>query len=58
MAEFSAADLAVEDQYKLMSGAIIPRPIALTVTKGPNGPNDKLDPCCDNWTIILLRSAR
>ncbi|CAN0548074.1 unnamed protein product, partial [Laminaria digitata] len=39
MAEFSAADLMVEDQYKLMSGAIIPRPIALTVTLGPDGPN-------------------
>lgn len=39
MAEFTAADLAVEDQYKLMSGAIIPRPIALTVTLGPDGPN-------------------
>ncbi|MGY8957570.1 MAG: flavin reductase family protein [Alphaproteobacteria bacterium] len=39
MAEFSAAELAVEDQYKLMSGAIIPRPIALTVTLGPDGPN-------------------
>lgn len=39
MAEFSAADLVVEDQYKLMSGAIIPRPIALTVTQGPDGPN-------------------
>ncbi|MBO6785044.1 MAG: flavin reductase family protein [Alphaproteobacteria bacterium] len=39
MAEFHASDLAVEDQYKLMSGAIIPRPIALTVTLGPDGPN-------------------
>jgi len=39
MAEFSAADLVVEDQYKLTSGAIIPRPIALTVTQGPDGPN-------------------
>ena len=39
MAEFTAADLSVEDQYKLMSGAIIPRPIALTVTLGPDGPN-------------------
>jgi flavin reductase (DIM6/NTAB) family NADH-FMN oxidoreductase RutF len=39
MAEFTAADLSVEDQYKLMSGSIIPRPIALTVTLGPDGPN-------------------
>lgn len=39
MAEFTASDLAVEDQYKLMSGSIIPRPIALTVTLGPDGPN-------------------
>jgi flavin reductase (DIM6/NTAB) family NADH-FMN oxidoreductase RutF len=39
MAEFTAADLVVEDQYKLMSGSIIPRPIALTTTLGPDGPN-------------------
>lgn len=39
MAEFTAADLSVEDQYKLMSGSIIPRPIALAVTLGPDGPN-------------------
>lgn len=39
MAEFDAAELTVEDQYKLMSGSVIPRPIALTVTLGPDGPN-------------------
>lgn len=39
MAEFDMAALAVEEQYKLMSGSIIPRPIALTSTLGPDGPN-------------------
>jgi flavin reductase (DIM6/NTAB) family NADH-FMN oxidoreductase RutF len=39
MAEFTASELAVEDQYKLMSGSIIPRPIALATTLGPDGPN-------------------
>src|SRR3546814_13382014 len=39
MAGFEMATLSVEDQYKLMSGSVIPRPIALTVTLGPDGPN-------------------
>ncbi|MBM3559009.1 MAG: flavin reductase family protein [Alphaproteobacteria bacterium] len=39
MAEFDPATLSVEDQYKLISGSVIPRPIALTVSLGPDGPN-------------------
>jgi len=32
-------NLEERDQYKLMTGAIVPRPIALVTTLGPNGPN-------------------
>ena len=39
MPKFKAEELKVEDQYKLMSGSIIPRPIALVSTLGPDGYN-------------------
>ena len=39
MPKFKAEELKVEDQYKLMSGSIIPRPIALVTTLGPDGYN-------------------
>lgn len=32
-------DMAEKDQYKLMTGSIVPRPIALVTTLGPHGPN-------------------
>src|SRR5687767_6506281 len=31
--------LEERDQYKLMTGSIVPRPIALVTTLGPHGPN-------------------
>ncbi len=39
MAEFDAAKLSWQDQYKLMIGTVTPRPIALVTTLGRNGPN-------------------
>ena len=33
------ADLEEKEQYKLMTGSIVPRPIALVTTLGPLGPN-------------------
>lgn len=39
MPEFDAASLSPNDQYKLMVGAITPRPIALVSTTGKNGHN-------------------
>ena len=33
------AELRTQEQYKLMAGSVIPRPIALVTTLGPNGPN-------------------
>lgn len=39
MAEFDAARLSPQDQYKLMIGTVTPRPIALVTTLGRNGPN-------------------
>jgi flavin reductase (DIM6/NTAB) family NADH-FMN oxidoreductase RutF len=32
-------DMEEKDQYKLMTGSIVPRPIALVTTLGPHGPN-------------------
>jgi flavin reductase (DIM6/NTAB) family NADH-FMN oxidoreductase RutF len=39
MAEFDAARIDHQTQYKLMIGTITPRPIALVTTLGRNGPN-------------------
>ncbi len=39
MAEFDAAGLSWQDQYKLMIGTVTPRPIALVTTLGRDGPN-------------------
>jgi len=39
MREFDPSKLEMQDQYKLMSGAVIPRPIGLITTIGPDGPN-------------------
>jgi flavin reductase (DIM6/NTAB) family NADH-FMN oxidoreductase RutF len=39
VSQFDPDALTVKDQYKLMSGTIIPRPIALVTTLGPNGAN-------------------
>ncbi len=36
---FGADELSWEDQYKLLSSTIIPRPIALVSSDGPLGPN-------------------
>ncbi len=37
--QFDPGELSPTEQYKLMSGTIIPRPIALVTTLGPRGPN-------------------
>ncbi|HVZ54593.1 MAG TPA: flavin reductase family protein [Pseudolabrys sp.] len=37
--EFDPAQLSEPLQYKLMTGTIVPRPIALVTTLGPQGPN-------------------
>jgi flavin reductase (DIM6/NTAB) family NADH-FMN oxidoreductase RutF len=37
--QIDPARLEERDQYKLMTGSIVPRPIALTTTLGPRGPN-------------------
>jgi len=37
--ELDPARLEERDQYKLMTGSIVPRPIALVTTLGPKGPN-------------------
>ena len=39
MAEFDPALLDPKDMSKLLSGAVVPRPIALVTTLGPEGPN-------------------
>jgi flavin reductase (DIM6/NTAB) family NADH-FMN oxidoreductase RutF len=39
MTHFDPRDLTPKDQYKLMSGSIVPRPIALVTTVGPHGTN-------------------
>ena len=39
MDAFDPNKLAHEEQYKLMVGAVVPRPIALVSTIGPHGPN-------------------
>jgi flavin reductase (DIM6/NTAB) family NADH-FMN oxidoreductase RutF len=39
MSAFDPERLTPQQQYKLMSGTIIPRPIALVTTLGPNGAN-------------------
>ena len=39
MAEFDAAQIDHQTQYKLMIGTVTPRPIALVTTLGRNGPN-------------------
>ena len=36
---FDPATLSHEEQYKLMVGSVVPRPIALVSTLGPHGPN-------------------
>lgn len=37
--EFDAAKLDAASQYRLLHGAVTPRPIALVTTLGPEGPN-------------------
>jgi flavin reductase (DIM6/NTAB) family NADH-FMN oxidoreductase RutF len=37
--DIDPATLEERDQYKLMTGSIVPRPIALVTTVGPMGPN-------------------
>jgi flavin reductase (DIM6/NTAB) family NADH-FMN oxidoreductase RutF len=39
MASFDPAQLTHAEQYKLLAGSVIPRPIALVTTQGPHGPN-------------------
>ena len=39
MRDFDPSELEMQDQYKLMSGSVIPRPIGLITTLGPDGPN-------------------
>lgn len=39
MAEFDAAQLDPQNQYKLLVGTVTPRPIALVTTLGKHGPN-------------------
>jgi flavin reductase (DIM6/NTAB) family NADH-FMN oxidoreductase RutF len=39
MTDFDPDQLDPKDQYKLMSGTIVPRPIALVTTIGPHGAN-------------------
>lgn len=36
---FEPADLSEAQQYRLVAGTVVPRPIALVVTQGPSGPN-------------------
>jgi flavin reductase (DIM6/NTAB) family NADH-FMN oxidoreductase RutF len=37
--DFDPAALSFDEQYKLMVGSVVPRPIALVTTLGPDGPN-------------------
>ena len=37
MSEFSLRELTKQDRYKLLSGIVIPRPIALVTTLDANG---------------------
>jgi flavin reductase (DIM6/NTAB) family NADH-FMN oxidoreductase RutF len=37
--EFDPSALTEREQYKLMTGTVVPRPIALVTTLGPQGPN-------------------
>jgi flavin reductase (DIM6/NTAB) family NADH-FMN oxidoreductase RutF len=37
--DFDPGTLSYEEQYKLMVGSVVPRPIALVTTQGPHGPN-------------------
>lgn len=39
MKHFDPNDLTPKEQYKLMTGSIVPRPIALVTTLGPEGAN-------------------
>lgn len=39
MVAFDPEGMSVADTYKLMSGSVVPRPIALVSTLGPSGPN-------------------
>jgi flavin reductase (DIM6/NTAB) family NADH-FMN oxidoreductase RutF len=39
MVAFDPATMSTADTYKLMTGSIVPRPIALVATLGPLGPN-------------------
>jgi len=39
MHEYDASKLTAEQQYKLMTSTVVPRPIALVTTLGPGGPN-------------------
>lgn len=39
MTSFDPKELDWASQYKLVAGSIVPRPIALVTTLGPNGPN-------------------
>ena len=39
MPEYDASKLTPEQQYKLMTSTVVPRPIALVTTLGPEGPN-------------------
>jgi flavin reductase (DIM6/NTAB) family NADH-FMN oxidoreductase RutF len=36
---FSPSELTDAEQYRLVAGTVVPRPIALVVTQGPAGPN-------------------
>ncbi len=36
---FDPSDLTDAEQYRLVAGTVVPRPIALVVTQGPAGPN-------------------
>lgn len=36
---FDPADLSQQEQYKLLAGSVVPRPIALVTTHGVDGPN-------------------
>ncbi len=39
MHEYDASRLTAEQQYKLLASSVLPRPIALVTTLGPQGPN-------------------
>jgi flavin reductase (DIM6/NTAB) family NADH-FMN oxidoreductase RutF len=39
MVAFDPAEMSVGDTYKLLTGSVVPRPIALVSTLGPRGPN-------------------